>query len=185
MPSSENEKVMLQHGCAEAEALLKLIAGCLGVDLALLKESVELSCIKRTGFVDVYAHARNLGKEAELLLQVVGRERLVAMGVHIGRINGRYIPMLGFLSLLRRIGVKPKRGYVRLTEGGAKHFLYGHDVWGESISEVARPAENCRGLVAVLNERGEPIGWGRLQENHDHILVQNLVDLGWYLRSGV
>jgi ribosome biogenesis protein Nip4 len=113
---------------------------------------------------------------------------VISVGIHVARIIQRHgrlsvIPMLGLAQLLR-VYAKIIGGYVKVTEHGERLFLYGRDVFPESITEFKEPLRHCD-IVIVLNKYGEPLGWGRIAGRGNSIYIQNLIDAGWYLRSGV
>ncbi|HID41170.1 MAG TPA: hypothetical protein EYP33_03330, partial [Pyrodictium sp.] len=83
--------------------------------------------------------------------------------------------------------LRPRHGYVVVKARGEKLFLYGRDVLPESIATYRpMPKGRCRRYpVLVVNERIEPLGWGRPRRGRDSIYIENILDAGWYLRSGV
>ena len=106
------------------------------------------------------------------------RDNIFSMGVHVARLcGGEFKPLLGLLNILRG---KLKRGYVIVNQKSERVFLYGRDILPEGIIEL-KPS-GCKGLLVVLNEKLEPLGWGKISSGG---VVKNLIDLGWYLRSGI
>jgi 60S ribosome subunit biogenesis protein NIP7 len=73
------------------------------------------------------------------------------------------------------------KGYVVVNRRSERVFLYGRDVLPEGIVEI-KPS-NCGGMLVVLSEDREPLGWGRVVKRRR--IVKNIIDLGWYLRSGI
>ncbi|MFP3263511.1 MAG: hypothetical protein RXQ62_03565 [Nitrososphaeria archaeon] len=104
-----------------------------------------------------------------------GRPPFLA-GVHAARIcGGRVEPLMGLLSALWG---SIDRGYLIVDERAEAVFLYGRDVLPRGV--IRRSPSPC-GTYAVLNRRREPLGWARRRGR----VYANLVDAGWYLRSGL
>jgi 60S ribosome subunit biogenesis protein NIP7 len=137
--------------------------------------------------VDVYALQNSLQDYIDSPDQQVD---IAFVGVHIARITmkrGRVVriaPMLGLAQLLR-VYARVEAGYVKVSDKAEKLFLYGRDVMPESILELREPRGRECNVVLVLNRHGEPLGWGRIVRKANSIYIQNLIDAGWYLRSGV
>jgi len=174
--------------CSSAEEEVARLLSCLGIDQRLEDLGLQLLC--RTGpegVLDVYA-----ATEATLRM-VLGlpkglRTSVTSIGVHIARLRrGRLTPLLGLCSLLARYRLRPRQGYVVVKARGEKLFLYGRDVLPESIATYwPMPRGRCeRYPVLVVNEWMEPLGWGRPRRGRDSIYIENILDAGWYLRSGV
>ncbi|ABM81379.1 PUA domain-containing protein [Hyperthermus butylicus] len=167
---------------SEIRDLLRGLVECIvGVDVL---KHYSLLCKHSSGIVDVYAL---LGELYRYLDSSVSVEPFTA-GVHIARIRRRrLIPLLGLAQLLRREAGWYRAGYVIVTEHAEKLFLYGRDVFQSSIEAIAEYTGSCNkyDTYLVLNKRMEPLGWGRLVKYNNRIYIQNIVDAGWYLRSGV
>ena len=140
---------------------------------------VELLCVL-SDCIEVLAVAR---RAAVLALEL--RDAVFTAGVHVARLcSGRLLMLLGALQLVRGRVVSH---YIVVTEHGEKLFLYGRDVLPESVVEE-RLDEAClrSGVpVAVLNQHGDPLGYALPRRRGRIIIYENLLDAGWYLRSGV
>jgi 60S ribosome subunit biogenesis protein NIP7 len=105
--------------------------------------------------------------------------------VAIIRRDGGLLPTLGLLSLAHREGLAPRRHYAVVSWRAATLFLYGRDVLQTSLLEL-QESRSCRGLpLVVLTPAGEPLGYGRPTRRNGELLIRNILDAGWYLRSGV
>ncbi|KSW11681.1 hypothetical protein CF15_02355 [Pyrodictium occultum] len=171
-----------------ARGELEKLLSCLGVPRSLEDLGLGLLCRRRdNGVEDIYALSRPLAA-ALAGLPDAARGALASVGVHVARLRqGRLIPLLGLCSLLARHRLRPSRGLAVVGEKGEKLFLYGRDVLPESILRYTpMPGVECsRYPVLVANARMEPLGWGRSRRRRDRIYIENIVDAGWYLRSGV
>ncbi|MCI4460904.1 MAG: hypothetical protein JHC24_01670 [Thaumarchaeota archaeon] len=82
------------------------------------------------------------------------------------------------MGLLSALWGSIDRGYLIVDERAEAVFLYGRDVLPRGV--IRRSPSPC-GTYAVLNRRREPLGWARRRGR----VYANLVDAGWYLRSGL
>ena len=171
-----NEKIKI--------SLSKFISECLGLSLEELLMDRELICREKKRNIDVYIARRNLVEE----LSMIRNKGLTpfTIGIHIARLRGeKLVPLLGLAAIIR-LGNKipPPRGYVAINTRAEKLFLYGRDVFGENVAEIKTP--KCKeNYVLVLSQLHDPLGWGRLLRRQNTIYIQNIIDAGWYLRSGV
>ncbi len=163
-------------------SIFKCISGK-SLEDAMEALDLRLECIVSAGHEDVYAVRRATHSLFNAVRDRVGRDRLVAVGVHVARNTPRKIlVMLGLLSIVEKLGVKDN--YVIVSSEGEKHFLYGKDVYEDNILGYS-VSKQCNIPVIVLNAKNVPIGWGKLAKTSRGMRVTNLIDLGWYLRSGV
>ncbi len=109
-------------------------------------------------------------------------------GVPVALLRGaRLLPTLGLLSLAERAGVAPRRHYVVADEHAANLFTYGRDLFEKSLQKVMID-ESCtrRGIpLVVADPKGGLLGYGAPRRKAGRLLIHNLLDVGWYLRSGV
>ncbi len=158
-----------------------------------IPQSLTLYCLRRGNHIDVYAVE---GRLEEYIGDIARQENIagdiVTIGVHIARLvepdktdrGAKLAPMLGLAQLMRRYtGIV--KGYAVVNEHAEKLFLYGRDILQESIVELKPPPKTCKNIIVVLNKQLTPLGWGRIARRAERIYIQNLVDAGWYLRSGV
>jgi len=107
------------------------------------------------------------------------------LGIHVARLRGSAVlPMLGLLSLSHRHRLKPSTHYVVVDDEAAIRFIYGKDVELRAVLEE-RVEQQCRLPVIVVNKLYEPLGYGKKAKSHGELLIRNVLDAGWYLRSGV
>ncbi len=113
-----------------------------------------------------------------------------ALGFHVGRIRkNKFIPSLE----LGYAAVTKTNAYVIVNDKGEKNFLYGKDIFTESVIDIGTNIREKQ-IVLVLNDRHEYTGIGRalgaITKRRDKILarrkviIKNIIDLGWYLRRG-
>ena len=88
------------------------------------------------------------------------------------------------LDLAKHIWIKcspTEYKHTVINETGEKIFLYGKDVFHDNIVRT----NTLSGLTIVTNIRGEPLGWGVLnRKNGKELLIENIKDVGWYVRAG-
>ena len=156
---------------------LAAASSCYGFE-ALLDKYVAL-CREAEYKIDVYLVARPMIVAGE-------STQPYTVGVHVARIDrGRLLPLLGLLSLAHVEQLQPRRHYVVVTDRAALLFVYGKDIYSGSVLELNED-EHCTGLpLVVLNTLYEPLGYGRRLRKHGELLIRNVLDAGWYLRSGV
>lgn len=105
-------------------------------------------------------------------------ESAYSAGFYLGMIRGgEFKPGLPLAWRLSRLCGVTLRCHV-VDPHGEKVFLYGREVWGEHVREWGE------GLSIVLNERGEPLGWGVVKAKRGRRVLEPSMDLGWYLRRG-
>ena len=116
----------------------------------------------------------------------IGKLNEVSFGIKIGEVGKRFrFTLEGAFFLAKR---NKKKVYV--NEKGEMLFLYGRDLFRESILDVSEDVmEND--IVFVCNKRGDIIGIGKARFGRDRIfkvekgrvVVENLVDRGEYIRK--
>ena len=85
---------------------------------------------------------------------------------------------------------KKNKKKVFVNEKGEMLFLYGRDIFAESVVDVTNDVEE-NDIVFVCNTKGDILGIGktrfdarRMKEvEKDRVVVENLVDRGEYLRK--
>ncbi len=140
-------------------------------------------------FNEVYAINKNAKKIIDEILEK--KKHPYALGFHVGRIRkNKFIPSLE----LGYAAVAKTNAYVIVNNKGEKNFLYGKDIFTESIIDIGTTIREKQ-VVLVLNDKHEYTGIGRslgaITKRRDQILVprrkviiKNIIDLGWYLRRG-
>lgn len=105
-------------------------------------------------------------------------------GVKIGEIGKRFrLTLEGSFWLM-----KNNKKKVWVNEKGEMLFLYGRDIFTESVIEVGEFKENE--IVFVCNRYNDIIGIGRsrfdsfriFEQERDRVVIENLVDRGAYIR---
>ena len=165
-------------------SLNKFISECLGLSLEELLRDRELVCREKERNIDIYVVRKNLVEE----LYTMQNKGLTpfTVGIHVARLRGeKLVPLLGLAAIIRLENkIPPPRGYVVINTRAEKLFLYGRDVFGENVAETK--TSKCKeNYVLVLSQLHDPLGWGRLLRRQNTIYIQNIIDAGWYLRSGV
>ncbi len=140
-------------------------------------------------FNEIYAINEDAKKIIDEILEK--KKHPYALGFHVGRIRkNKFIPSLE----LGYAAVAKTNVYVIVNDKGEKNFLYGKDIFTESIIDIGTTIREKQ-IVLVLNDRHEYTGIGRalgaITKRRDKILaprrkviVKNIIDLGWYLRRG-
>ncbi len=128
---------------------------------------------------EVYAVSKDLE-------QFIGKLNEVAFGIKIGEVGKRFrFTVEGAFFLVKR---NKKKVYV--NEKGEMLFLYGRDIFRESIVDVTDDVRE-NDIVFVCNKKGDIIGIGKARFGRDRIfdveegrvVVENLVDRGEYIRK--
>ncbi len=139
-------------------------------------------------FNEVYAINEDGKKIIDEILEK--RKHPYALGFHVGRIReSKFIPSLE----LGYAAVTKTNVYVIVNDKGEKNFLYGKDIFTESVIDIGTNIREKQ-IVLVLNGRHEYTGIGRalgtITKRGNKILarrkviIKNIIDLGWYLRRG-
>ncbi len=140
-------------------------------------------------FNEIYAINEDAKKIIDEILEK--KKHPYALGFHVGRIRkNKFIPSLE----LGYAAVAKTNVYVIVNDRGEKNFLYGKDIFTESVIDIGTTIREKQ-IVLVLNDRHEYTGIGRalgvITKRRDKILaprrkviVKNIIDLGWYLRRG-
>jgi 60S ribosome subunit biogenesis protein NIP7 len=108
-----------------------------------------------------------------------------AAGIHLGtlRRRGLRLGLQGAVMVARESDIR----VVRVNEKSEALFLYGRDIFGESVLE-SKPGLKQNEICIVGNERGEALGLGKLlvpghRLTEPRFVVENVSDLGRYLRD--
>ncbi|MCE4623986.1 MAG: hypothetical protein F7B11_04475 [Caldisphaeraceae archaeon] len=167
MQDEENLTLLPKRDLKRVEGFAK----ALGIPLSsFLSNPVFLS---RNGRKDVF--------DLPLFPKLVVKKYLYSLGFYVGYIKDKvFYPSLMLSKRLSRLcflGICN-----RVDDFGEKVFLYNRRVFEEHIVEFRK------GISIVVNERGEPLGWGVGKaiyvKNKEIKVVDPLKDLGWYLRRG-
>ncbi len=130
---------------------------------------------------EVYAFSKDLVKFLELY-----KLNFVHAGLKVGEVGSRRFrfSLEGSFYLAKK---DKKRVYV--NEKGEMLFLYGRDVFAESVLRATSDVEE-NDIVFVCNRNGDILGIGkarfdarRIKEAGSRVVVENLVDRGEYLRK--
>lgn len=120
------------------------------------------------------------------LERIVSVQQPMHAGLMVGELKKSFLPSMQGADIIARMS--KKFPYIIVNEVAEKIILYGRNVLGQSILEMAENLKENE-IVLLLNINKEPIGIGRtkfsgyslLQENKS--TVDTLVDAGYYLRS--
>lgn len=104
------------------------------------------------------------------------------IGLFLGEIRGKILQPS--LHICHRLSAETvNESAVVVTPQGEQLFLYGKDLENNHLRN--QPEENVNSEVLVLNQQGEGLGFGILeQESGGKMKLRNRKDLGWYLRRG-
>jgi 60S ribosome subunit biogenesis protein NIP7 len=139
----------------------------------------------KTGFEPKRREVYLLSEELYDFLERVNVDPLSA-GLKLGEVGRRFrFTVEGAFFIVKK---KKKRVYV--NEKGEMLFLYGRDIFSESVVKATSDiGEND--IVFVCNKAGDILGIGRSRYEagklrsveKDRVVVENLVDRGEYLRK--
>jgi len=131
---------------------------------------------------EVYALSKDLVKFIEL-----HKLNYVHAGLKIGEVGSRRFrfSLEGSFYL-----IKKNKKKVFVNEKGEMLFLYGRDIFAESVVDVTKDVKE-NDIVFVCNTKGDVLGIGkarfdakRMKEvEKDRVVVENLIDRGEYLRK--
>ena len=188
MPATQDQIV---EKCPKpiAESLLRLVSCYTPALRDLLEKDYELLCAPSTGHskneakMNVYA-VRKLAYEA--VKSITGAHTPFVIGIQVAVALGRLlVPALGMLSIMKRHRISPENHYIVVGEKAALLFTYGRDVFGESVVSL-KQRNRCKDTpLIVATSQGDLLGFGRPVRRNGRLLIRNLLDVGWYLRSGV
>ncbi len=140
-------------------------------------------------FNEIYA-AR--GSFIPIINQLIERNKHpYALGLHMGRLRKK--KFLPSLELGYIVSTKTNTCVI-VNEKGEENFLYGKDLLLESIIDIKSSIKPGQ-IVIVLNRENEYIGLGRainkiikikgkVYSPQRGFIIENIIDLGWYLRKG-
>ena len=181
MPPKEDEKIV-ECNTTVTSKLLDFLK-CLGAtNIEELIEKYKIICSIKKNRIDIFVSHKDLQSSiiSDSIIPYV-------TGVHVAVIKkNKLLPYLGLLSFLKVNNIEIKKSYVVVSEEGEKLFLYGRDIFPQSVLKIENPPYNCPKIVVVMNTQDDLLGWGYLiKRRSNQFLIKNLIDAGWYLRSGV
>ena len=96
-----------------------------------------------------------------------------SIGIILGRDDEKFLPSSALIDMIsktseRKMVVNKKAEWL---------FLCGRDVLEEGIV-----SGRFKGLVLVMNEQGENLGYGKIVEKKGKKIIKNILDKGSYLR---
>jgi len=131
---------------------------------------------------EVYALSKDLVKFLEL-----HKIDHVVAGIKVGEVGSRRFrfSLEGTFYL-----IKKNKKKVFVNDRGEMLFLYGRDIFAESVVDVTEDVRE-NDIVFVCNRRGDILGIGKARFDaerikcvaKDRIVVENLLDRGEYLRK--
>ncbi len=143
---------------------------------------------ERKKSLSLYAISSLLWEKLQDLLNVQGL-KIESVGVWVGEVKEEnFNPSLELMQLIAP-HIRGRTMY--LTERGSQIFVYGHNVLAQSVKKVTRDVSK-NDIVLVRSFEGLPIGMAKILENpkkirkmnDDEVFAKNLLDVGWYIRSG-
>ncbi len=169
------------------EELKKLLHRC--YKLRAAHEIISYTyCVTSKNKVNIYYYKsqEELARLYPKLNNIV--DKLVSLGIQYALYKvetAKLYPSLGLLTIIRLLNSPPTSHYVIVESKAAMLFTYGRDILHDSIIKLNHNQECKRYPLIVMNEEVEPIGFGTLKRMNGRVLIQNILDVGWYLRSGV
>lgn len=169
------------------EELKRLLHGC--YKLRSAHEIISYTyCVTSKDKVNIYYY-KSQEEPARLHSRLNDiADRLVSLGVQYALYKvkaARLYPSLGLLTITRLLDSPPTSHYVIVESKAAMMFTYGRDVLHGSIIELNHSQECKVYPLIVMSKEVEPVGFGTLKRMNGRVLIQNILDVGWYLRSGV
>ncbi|MEM1619901.1 MAG: hypothetical protein QXU52_04030 [Fervidicoccaceae archaeon] len=178
------EKEIVRRSCEVGGEALRLLEEALGVrSLSEALDCNELLCVKRGDATDLFCVTDSLSQ----LIERIERncEPLVGLthaGILLGSMRGElFEPSIHLAYVLARMisrrRLEPRRG-IAVVLGPGEGVFTRSKVVGRPLYELR--GANDLNLYLVLSERGDPLGWGRIERGR----LVPLVDSGWFLRAG-
>ncbi len=168
-----------------SEAVLRELARLLNCYSQEMRKAIlarSLLCSEKRGKTTIYSFSGDTRIVDKLLEE--GEVRAVGIAIAVTTSRG-LAPTLGLLSLAASLHIKPLNHYVVVREPGATLFLYGRDILEESVVELRADPSCGEAPLIVLDEERLPLGLGAVARKRSQLLIRNVLDAGWYLRSGV
>ena len=98
-----------------------------------------------------------------------------SVGLPLGELKeNKFVPSPALLDMLCKYSDKK----VHVNEKGQEVFLYGNDVFEENITK----GRDKEGLVLVINDKEECLGYGDMIFKGKKKVLKNILDRGDYLR---
>jgi ribosome biogenesis protein Nip4 len=125
----------------------------------------------------------------EYISNMERRFKQITAGVHIGNIKDSEFKVTLGGALV--IGGLETAFRIKLTEKGEKRFLYGRDLHQQDLVEKEIDSFLLEKIVAICNEKGYVLGLGLYQpktitpKSQYSRIIKQIVDRGWFLRSGI
>ncbi|MCS4542078.1 MAG: hypothetical protein HY929_07150 [Euryarchaeota archaeon] len=127
-------------------------------------------------------------ENSEFLVNVLKRYLPYSLGICIGEFHDKFF-RIG-LEGIYEISKYTTKKKVWIIPKAEQLVLYGRDVFGSSVSRVCSYIKK-NDRVIVVNEFDDPIAIGKalvpsdeIKEAGNKVVIENLLDRGWYLRKG-
>ncbi|MHA2407239.1 MAG: hypothetical protein ACXACA_02560 [Candidatus Ranarchaeia archaeon] len=128
-------------------------------------------------------------KVYDFISQMEKRYKQIVAGVHAGNIqDSQFRVTLGGAQILGKLESSFK---IKLTEKGEKRFLYGRDLHSQDMVVKEIDADLLGKIFVICNEKGNILGLGQYQpklgipQSQYSRVIKHVVDMGWFLRSGI
>ncbi len=135
-------------------------------------------------FIELFAITQNM-LDLILLLNKTDVQPYSA-GFPLGIVKkGGFKPSLPLAKILFKKCRHQTLNFLVLDEKAERKYLYGRDVFVD-IKKTKQPYTiKKQDYVIVVNTRFDVLGWGFIVEKvKGKVKLQNIIDVGWYLRSG-
>jgi ribosome biogenesis protein Nip4 len=131
--------------------------------------------------IDIYSLSEDMELRARQLLSHGINPYSAGLYTAMISKNRKIIPSLDLAKHIWMQCTPTEYRHTVVNEAGEKIFLYGKDVFHANIVQTNTDS----GLTIVTNMYGEPLGWGFLKrKNGKELLIENIKDVGWYVRAG-
>jgi 60S ribosome subunit biogenesis protein NIP7 len=165
-------KPRLRRASDEERRVVDSFAAMLGIKPEAVYVELYVLEVPGAAYKDAFDVPQSLSGVVESL------EAAYSAGFYLGMIKREeFKPGLPLARRLSRLCGPQLRCHV-VDSHGEKIFLYGREVWEEHVKSWGQ------GLSVVVNEAGEPLGWGVDKAKRGRRVLVPSVDLGWYLRRG-
>ncbi len=111
-----------------------------------------------------------VSKEIENVYKKISRKPY-SLGMYLGTYKKEFKPSLQFLSLLS----KKIKNKIEVSEKNAIKFSYSNNIFVK---------QEVTGEIIVLNKNKLLIGYGKAKKEKRGTKIENIQDVGWYLRKG-
>jgi ribosome biogenesis protein Nip4 len=125
----------------------------------------------------------------DFISQMEKRFKHINAGVHVGNVqDSEFKITIGGAKTLGKLDTAYK---IELTEKGEKRFLYGRDLHMQDLAVEELDPDLLGKTLVICNGKGNILGLGQYQPKprsrqlQYSRVIKHVVDMGWFLRSGI